>query len=115
MIVVRLECSDGDGIFRIRKEGFDLLSFPAGKRICHLHDTFPDPYQEFGNEFTENHYCAYPSFTNFIAWISLEDLHELIIHDVDIYLMNVKSSLVGQQVCYLKKDIIWKKKINELF
>jgi hypothetical protein len=115
MICIRLECSDGDGLFKCRDKGFDLKSFPLGKKIAHLHDTFPNPWDEFGDKFNLNYYCAYKSLTQLLAWIPIEDLKELILKGIDVYILGVKDELIGDyQICYKKKNILWKQKITSL-
>lgn len=115
MICVRLECDDGDGIFKVRESGFNLKRLSIGKKIIHLHDSFLEPYIEFGEKFNPNYYCAYKSFGQLLAWIHINELRELISQGVSIYIMELKEGLVGEyQICYKKKHIIWKKSINNL-
>jgi hypothetical protein len=115
MIVIRLECSDGQGMFRIRKKGFNLMDSEAGKRISHAHDTFPEPYTEFGDAFTKKHYCAYKSISQLLKWIGLDDLKDIIGQGVNLYIIRVKNPLIGEyQIGFQKKHIQWKKKINDI-
>jgi hypothetical protein len=115
MICIRLECDDGDGIFKCREKGFDLNNFPLGIKIAHLHVSFPNPYEEFGDKFNPNYYCAYKSFGQLLAWIHIEELRELISREVSVYIIEVEEGLIGKyQICYKKKNIIWKKNINNL-
>lgn len=115
--IVRIEHSDGWGIFRTqggRPNVSDLGMDDLVRRHC---NDFPTPYQESGGKSLErNQFCAFKTIEQVQQWIMPDEMRLLLSHDFKVYLLEVSQCITYQHQCvYEKEDIIEQKDISNLF
>jgi len=116
MQIVRIEHSDGWGIFRTQgyRPNVSDLGLDA---LIHRHWDFPTPAQEGEGEYIrENQFCAFKTIEQVQQWIMPDEIRILLENDFRVYLLEVSNCIVYEYQCvYEKENIIEQKDISELF
>lgn len=115
MKVIRIEYSDGNGIFRARNSNKNKVieALPNYKEFVEFHKKFPNPLNSNESvELYENfiplyHFCAFKDRAQMNNWLSAEHLQNVLKLGFKIYEIDVKTALMGNhQVAYKKRDIV---------
>lgn len=117
--IVRVEHPlSGRGMFTNRGAaaiGYMWDSSNKFRPLLRRHESFNTPFED-NLEFTIDHHCGYRSIDHFQKWVTKEEIGWLIEMGYVIYLISLSDYQEGiDNVIFLKKDILSKENINQLF
>lgn len=123
--LVRLEHSDGQGIFNgtiVSADGRDigrrhkLVADYLCPDVYDRHLDFPRPWEDDINFKVGKHFCAYKSMAQLNEWIKPKEILIFLEVGFKVYLIEVSECLEGKhQICYEKQHILHKTDITNLF
>ena len=120
--VLRIEHTNGNGIFKNRVTAYDLAPNACNKHFRYPSDCtdtcFPTPREEGLDIFKYGHYwyCAFLSVEQLKSLFETEELSILLRNDFNIFLLTVTEYQKGNhQVLFTKQSITSKENINSLF
>lgn len=117
MQIVRIEHSDGWGIFRTQTNRPNVCDLKLSALIDRHCKFFPTPVQESNGRFIEeDEYCAFKTIEQVQQWITADEIRILLDNDFKVYLLEVATCITYEHQCiYKKENIVEQKDISELF
>lgn len=110
--IVRIEHSDGTGMFTKRDE--------TKKLARHININFVERFSEFnipledGLDISYDHYCAFKSINHLREWVYPDEIEVFLKNNYRVYLIEVSQVLEGKHnTLYKKEDIISKTDISD--
>lgn len=118
--VIRIEYLDGNGIFSAKDEKGYLLhkKLNCKNKLEFCFYFFPSPKKDnkICRNPLKNEYCGFLSLADMNYHLNPDLIYDLIKTGFKIYIMQVKTGVLGEfQILYKKEDIVSKKDITYLF